>query len=375
MPQSNDAASAGEITAQQPAEATASTATEQKTEQPQTASNSSLMDRLGLPAEVQKELGELPTAETVEEPAVIAGEPPAEVTGEAEQEAPEQESETEAVNDELPKPNKNWPPEVQEEFTRRVGKEARKRRKEGERAEQAEEKAAQLQAQLEGVQPITLVPTGDDLLANVQNDQQLAAVVQEARVVRDWCRKHPNGFIENEGTENQREIPAEEIASKLSRAEDVLMFEVPRKQVEFKQRAEYDGIAKQHYPKLFDKSSEDYQLVNALQMQMPGLVNHPGKHLIFGDYLRGVKARVEEESKAVPNGDLPAALLRKQPPLAPHVPTAPAKANGSEPSHKKIDTAMNQAAQEGSREAIVAALRANREAAATRTDPRSPVLV
>jgi hypothetical protein len=361
MPESNDSANAGLISEKAPAEATASTATEQQTET-QTASSSSLMERLGLPKEVQKEYAELnpPETEAVAEPAQA---------DEAAAEEPAEQADPEVAPT-------DWPEHVKKVFDKRIAKMRKQKGTAEERAERAEEIAAQLQAQLDGTQPVTLMPTGGDPLAGVQSEDQLAQVVREARLVSKWCRENAEGFIENEGTENEKVISAKEIAAKLSVAQDVLQFEVPRKQAEFHQRAQYDAIAQKHYPKFFDRGSEEYQLLNGLQLQMPGLVNHPGKHLIFGDYLRGVKARLDEEnSKANSNPDIPKELLRQQPPIAPHVPTAPARANGEQPSRKKVDNAMNQAQEEGSREAIVAAIRAAREAAANKTDARSPVLV
>lgn len=359
MPASN-AASTGVISEQAPAES-ASTAAQPQTET-QSASTS-ILEKLGVPAEVQKELKALKpesAAETpvVEEPANTAEQPETPHEEEPIEEQPE-------VKDGLIK---------KEVFDKRVGKLSRQKAELLERAEKAEEEREALKAQLEGIQPVTVAPHSGDVLANVQNEQQLAQVVQEARVARDWCRQHPQGVTLNEGKDNEQFISPEEIATSLSRAEDVLMFEVPRKNAELQQRHQYDGLARTHYAPIFDRKSEDYQVANALLAQLPGLATHPAKNLILGDYLRGVRARLGETK---PNGTttLPPELNRPIPPIAPNVPTAP-RGGAAQPSRKKADQAMNQHIEQGGgRETLINAIRERRLAARQQTSTNSLVSV
>lgn len=361
MPAFN-AASTGVISEQAPAESVSTAA------QPQTETQSastSILERLGVPAEVQKELKALkpePESETplVEEPANTAEQPETPPEEEPIEEQPE-------VKDGLIK---------KEVFDKRVGKLSRQKAELLERAEKAEEEREAYKSQLEGIQPVTVAPHSGDVLANVQNEQQLAQVVQEARVARDWCRQHPQGVTLNEGKDNEQFISPEEIATSLSRAEDVLMFEVPRKNAELQQRHQYDGLARTHYAPIFDRKSEDYQVANALLTQVPGLVTHPAKNLILGDYLRGVKARLAE---AKPNNksssEIPPELKRPIPPLAPNVPTAP-RGGAAQPSRKKADQAMNQHIEQGGgRETLITAIRERRLAAKQQTSDNSLVSV
>lgn len=367
----NNAADPG-VKPEQTATATTAVTPEAET-QSTNISSSSLMDRLEIPAEAQKELIEKqePVAETAPESETTTAETP-----EAESETPETPAEPEASteqpaaesddsdSEELPKPNKDWPPEVQAEFTKRVGKEARKRRKEREAREEAEEKIEQLQAQLENVQPVTVAPHSGDLLANVHNEQQLAQVVEEARVSKDWCLEHlGTGFTVNEGKEDEVFISPKEIGQKLALIEDVLTRQAPRKQSDMGQKRQYDVLAKQHYPAILDKGSEDYQVGAALMQQLPGLATHPARHLILGDYINGVRSRLAKANGNGKHKDLPAELQRPIPPIAPPVPAA--RSNGSAPSlQKKKTEAMNNLVEAGGdRDALVRAIRELRKAA------------
>jgi hypothetical protein len=374
MPQSDDAASAGVISEQAPAQSasTAVPATEQQTETQTTST--SILDRLGVPAEVQKELKEKQPAP---EPEATPAAPAAEVA------APEPTTEPAEVTSEdhsedLPKPNRNWDPETQGEFTNRVGKEARKRRKAIERAEKAEAEAEQLRAQLDGIQPVTVAPTATDVFANVQSEQQLEQAVGEARLARDFCRQHPQGYVENEGKPNERIVSPEEVATYLSRAEDAIFIEAPKKQQQLRQRYQSDRVAAQVYPQLFDKGSQDYQVANSVMQQLPGLINHPDRNLIIGDYLEGVKLRIaKDKPSGKANADIPAALTRPQAPLAPHVPAATARSTtASEPSRKKVEDAMNRLASgDGDMSDLTAAVAARRAARQTASNPQSLVSV
>lgn len=381
MPQPNqDAASAGEKSeTTAPVETTSTvsaTTTEPQTETASTAQNS-ILDKLGIPKEAQEQLNatqanDEPEAKEPAQPEIT----PTENQQPQENADPNPESDPDESGE--PHGNKDWPEPVQKEFKKRVGKEARKRRQAEERAEQAEELAETLRAQLENTQPVTVAPSLGDSFADVQNEQQLGQRVGEWRVVRDWCRQHPQGYVVNEGKDNEEIVTAEEVASRLSRAEDVLMFEAPRKAAQLQQRQQYDAMAKQVYAPLFDRGSQDYQIANALVQQLPGLANHPAKNLILGDYLRGVKARTAEvngKTNGAPPKDVPKELLRPQPPIAPHVPAAQ-RGNTAVPSKAKVEQTMNRVAEEGgSHESLVAALAARRKARQTAGTQRELVSV
>lgn len=369
------AADAGVIS--EPTTAAAETASTAVTPETETATTStSLMEKLGIPLDIQKEL-QSKTKRPEPEP-ITPSEPEApHGTEETEPEPTPETPPEENPEEEKPVAEKDqWPESAQ----KRVDKLSRQKNEWKEKAEDAVAEAAQLKAQLDGVQPVTVAASSSDLLADVQTPEQLQAVIDRARLKRDYCRQHPNGVTVNEGKADATFIEPEEIAKELSEAEDVLMFEVPRKNREIQERARVDEIALKVYPDIFDRGSEDYQVAGALLRTLPGLVNHPARNLVIGDYLRGVKARIAENTKA--NGKvkpvLPEveAITRPRAPLAPNVPTAQRGSNGLEPSPKKVDDAMNKLAQsDGSAEAIAAALRARREARTKTVTPRTPVLV
>lgn len=339
-----------------PAAETASTATtpETPTETVSTAS-SSLMDRLGVPAEVQQELESRKPKAEPEQPATADT-----VTEPAEAATPVVPDEDSAEDGEVPHQDGLIRKEV---FDKRVSKLSKQKNKAVERAEKAEELAEQLRAQLEATQPVTVTPNSDDLLADVTNETQLEERKQLAKVARDYYRARQNGFTVNEGTPQERDVSAEEVATILGRVEDVLNEHAPRKAVQLQERRVYDEQARQLYPDLFKPTSEDYQKKQIILKRFPALVNDPGVNVFIGHFLKGAKAT--EDAKQRTTGD-PAAdqLLTARaitPPIAPHVPAAQ-RSNGSTPSRQKVDQAMNNLVQEGgSREALIAAVRAKRE--------------
>lgn len=362
MPQPNqDAASAGVISEQAPA-ASESTAVEQTTETQ--TSSTSIMDRLGVPQEVQAELKSRQAPAEAETPPETAAEAEPEIESSA---TPQEEN----PNEEQPETHGDWP----ESAKKRLAKERGKRGKAEEKAEALEAEVERLRSVLDSTQPVTVAPHSGDILANVQNEQQLAQVVHEAKFTRDWCRRHPQGVTVDEGKESERFISPEEIADTLGKAEDALAEEVPRKYAQLQERKQVDSIARTEHPSIFDKNTEDYQVAVALMRQLPALASHPAKNLIVGDYIVGVKARLAKARQSGKTADVPPELLRKTPPLAPHVPAAQ-RGGEAQPSRKKIDQAMNHVVEgDGNREDIMAVLRAKREAASKASNPRSAVLV
>lgn len=376
MPQPNGAADPGVKTETTvPAESASTAVTPEAETQTANVSSSSLMDTLEIPAEVQEQLAKQkqPVAEeTAAEPEqteVPEAETPTAEAAPVEQPETQPESET---TDEQPEASGDWP----ESAKKRVAKLAEQKRKAKEKAEALEDEIAELKSKLDGIQPVTVAPHAGDLLANVQNEQQLAQVVQEARVTRDWCLEHlGTGFTMNEGQENETLISPKEIGQKLALVEDILTIQAPRKQAQMGQRVEYDKLARQHYPAILDKGSEDYQVGAALMQQLPGLVNHPGVHLILGDYIAGVKQRIAKANGNGKTKDLPPELQRPIPPIAPPVPAA--RSNGSAVTpQKKKDEALNQLIESGGdREAVIKALGEMRKAQKTATNPRQLVSV
>lgn len=377
MPQSNDAAIAGEKSeTTAPVETTSTVSATTPEPQTETASTAtgSILDKLGIPAEAQAELKKTQVVSEEAEPEPAQAEATAAEPEQQQEADPEPESEPE--NSDEPHGNRDWPEPVKNEFKKRVGKETRKRRKAEERADQLEEENATLKSQLDSTQPVTVAPSKGDSFAHIQNEQQLAQAVSEWRLARDWCRQHPQGYVVNEGKENEEVIPPEEVASRLSRAEDVLMFEAPKKAAQLQERKQYDAMAAEVYPAVLKRGSEDYNVGNALVLQLPGLANHPAKNLILGDYLAGVRLRTASKTDPKTATARPEVqkILEPKAPIAPHVPAAP-RSNGNTPSTKKVEQAMNQVAQDGSHESLVAALAARRIARETAASPRELVPV
>lgn len=377
MPQPDGAADPGVKPEPVAQTQSASTATiPETTTETTSSSTSSLMEKLGVPAEVQQELESRKPKPEAAEPA--QAEPEANAAAPAQTE-PEQHDDPDAEASDEPKPSKTWPEDVQKEFQKRVGKEARKRRLALERAEKVELENEQLRAQLEATHPVTVMPSDNDLLADVTNETQLEERVKIAKAGRDLYRSRLNGFTVNEGTPQERFVSPEEVAITLGRFEDVINEAAPRKQREMQERREYDRVARAKYPQLFDRTSEDYQRAAGALQRFPWLARDPAANIFIGDYLRGAKARMAEENQASASSGDPAAdkiisARTLTPPIAPNVPAAQ-RSNGSTPSRKNVDQAMNNLVADGSREALIAAIRAKREAGNKTTGARELVSV
>jgi hypothetical protein len=341
---------------------------EMQTEQPLKSVSKGILDRLGLPDEVAKQIG-LETTTGEAEPA-----PEPEATEQPEAETPEEETQPEGkAQGRTDDKSKTWAPEIQAEFNRRVGKLTAQREEQKARAEKAEAEAAGLKSKLEQSQPVTVQASAGDPLADVENESQLEKVRREARLAVKWCRANKDGVVVKDAQGYDREITPDQVQQMHDNAEDMLQEFIPKKEKQLGQRVESDEIAREVYPKLFEKGGLPYQVAQAILQEVPGLASHPARNLFLGDYLTGLGIRLERQNAA--NGpdtkgkapapkktpDNPNPLLRKIPPVAPHVArttTAPAR-NGS----KQVDDAMNEVVNTGGDPAsLSSAYRAFRQA-------------
>jgi hypothetical protein len=169
-------------------------------------------------------------------------------------------------------------------------------------------------------------------------------------------------------------------------AESVLL-EAPLRKDQVRQytqtRSHFDGLAQQEWPELFDRKTPEYQRAAAMLQELEGPNGAAMLNYCLGLAIEGMKSRDARKLAAngkngngadKPKGDLDQRFLRPRVPIAPH--TAGPTSRSSEPSSKKkVDEAMtNIVEQGGSRESLVAAIRARREALPQNLSPKSPVL-
>ncbi len=399
---------------------------------------SSLMDRLGVPAEVQAELatkqaagrskigdgrsdaekpktaGEDDSAEAEAEQTPTSsselpssGEEPSSDLPTSDEEPPGDESGKKA---EAPKAPKEWPAEIAKEFNKRIGKVWKQRRSAEDRAYQLEEALQTAQGQIQEFQQgqasaQNAAPRGSaGVLGNVTSEAQLNQFVAEAQHVMDWADDNADGATVSEGKE-ERFIEPQKIAKMRRDAERVLLGASDRRMQlrEFHvARQHFDSVAQSEYPDLFDPQSEDYQRAQAVLRQLPWLAQAPERNVILGDFLAGMHTRVSRQnggqqarqtSLAPPNAqrqngrgweeshpgestrDLDPRFTAPRAPIAPHTAKPPGR-SAAPSQNKKVDGAMNNVvASGGDRESLTAAIRAMREAGEQTVSPRSAVEV
>jgi len=388
QPDTTGAELAGDQTANR--EGTDVTTTELGTEQiqsdqPMSGISQGILDRLGVPEELARQIGLGKEAEQpprVPEQSSDNQSPEAAAVPEAEPTEPE--TEPEGRTDE--QPNKAWAPEVQAEFNKRIGKLTKQRSDERTRAEEAEAQRDELRQQLEATQPVMIMPTENDPLGWIETPAQLAQLEREADMTIDWCDANRDGATVTQKDGTEEEFTPERVEQMKTKANRYLRL-APRRKEWIGQRAEADAVARANFPRLFEKGTTEYQVAQAVLKEFPSVATHPARNLVLGDYLVGLAVRLQNEENARNNGngagapktvqktaDSPNPLTRKIPPVAQHVPRssgAPVQNTG-----KKVDEAMNNVyASGGDRSSIAAAFRAMKNAEKTSPNRRAPAPV
>lgn len=212
--------------------------------------------------------------------------------------------------------NKGW-------YQKRVGKWTRQKER---MQDEIEDLKLQLEQEKKGGRPATAEQPSPWTAADTIPELQRTVEVQ--RQVRDWCLKNPDGAVLNEGKENERVVPPEEVRDSLVGALRILE-DAPRKAQEIQQRAEMRAFAQSEWPELFDTTSEIHQTSQQFLQQYPAIAQSPNRDMILGLMVEGwkpFKARVEARRQGKNgngtaaaatngNGKLPEALTRKIPPI------------------------------------------------------------
>lgn len=346
------------------------------------AVNPRLLAALGIPDDMAKQVfGPIPEPKA-EEPKAEALPPPEEKEPEPEKvEEPPTAEKAEEPEPELDASTPDW---AKQRIGKLTGQREEARRERAALNEQflaAQERIAQLEAQ----PSVTVQPSANDPLADVTDLATLKTKVDAARHTKRWCRQNPEGVTVNEGVEGkERFIAPEAIRDMLGNAEDVIDEYAPRKAYEIQLREENNEVARKVNPDLFKRGTEAYQVAQTAMQEIPGLANHPAAHLFIAYYYAGVQADIaDSQAKAAKNGNghgpkpvldprLTAEALSKIPPLAPVTaspPNALGKVGGAQARVEEAKT--NMVTESGSRESLVAAVRAMREAGENGTNPRS----
>lgn len=343
-------------------------------------STENIMDRMGLPEEVKQQLRE---KQQTPEPQAEADQPEAETP---EEEPVEEPADTEPEKEDpeaTAEETKQWP----EKAIKLKDRYRRQRNQARDEAAELREQLADAQTKLESAQPVTVAPTLNDPLAHVTDMKGLESEFMQAENLRNFCIKNANGYMANEGTDQEKWIPPEVIADKHIEANDVLTKFIPLKAQQIAARPKYTEQAKQVMPTMFEPGHDDYKAARNMKVLYPFLANDPRADELIAVQLKGWKAiQAEQAQKPSKNGqgkpelELPAELVRSHQdrnkvPVLKNLP--PSRPNGSSlPAQAKAaQTAQQAALQSGDRDAILAAVRARRESGSERVNSRSPALV
>ena len=179
---------------------------------------------------------------------------------------------------------------------------------------EAETKLAETQAALEKASPITVQPTWADPLAHVTDQESLNREIAQFRALRDLARSKPQGWVKDEGTDNEVVITSEQAAQSLSWAEDVLTDLVPLKQKEIAEvRPASVAAAQSIMPTMFKTGEVDHQAAQMVWKEYPAIATNPQRDFLTAVMLLGFKTiAAGQQAAAEKNGKLkvPAAILK-----------------------------------------------------------------
>jgi hypothetical protein len=223
-------------------------------------------------------------------------------------------------------------------------------------------------------------PATKGLLGHVTNEASLTATEDHALAQMEWCDANADGTTVGEGSA-ARFVEPSEIAKYRKEMEKILL-QAPRRRQEIRdavgQRMQavqrYDTIAREEAPDLWDPKSEgskqlaqigqEDEVIQGFMRRNPDIANDPAINVLLTRYVQGYLARGNKSAQPL-NPDLPPSLIRKHPPLAP-VTAGPPSRSAAPNGTKRVAEAMQHLAEDGSPQALTAAIRARREAGGTR---------
>jgi len=351
-----------------------------------------MMEVLGIPEDLQKQIA--PPPETPpEEPAAVEAEGEPETAATAADTEPDDEEEPEEPDaattpeGETPKPDKRQ---------KRINRLTRQKAELEAKLDAAHSDTEKLREQLAtaseqgakeepGSIPATARQPGT--LAHVRSEKQLDQEINNAEAWINWCDANTEGATTGEG-DNQKFIAPADIA-KLRKANEKVILLAPTRRQQIQRfetdQAKFDEVAQQAWPEMFDPKTEEYQVKSMLDKAYPFLKELPQYNYAMGLIVEGTKAlyaRVEaakagngqrREGAPSPRAIDPKAFAPRVP-IAPSTPEPPTR-EVVPSSTKKLNQAMTDLVTEGGRDNLAAALSALDETESTSSKPMPRRLV
>lgn len=229
------------------------------------------------------------------------------------------------------------PDKRQRGVEKRIAKLTAKAKQAEERATEATATIEQLQAQLAQATAVTLAPTPDSPLANIETPEALEEQVKLARRIEAWAEDNPEGAEIQLANGQKRFLEAEEVRQRLRTAREILRS-APSREQWLAQRPAIINEAKAFYPNLLKPGSEEHGAMSSLLKIVPELKRHPAIELMIGDMIEGQRVRFERakaRQKTSSKSDSDQANAKRKSPAAENLPRTPTTSRAPKVSQDK----------------------------------------
>jgi hypothetical protein len=211
---------------------------------------------------------------------------------------PQEEPEQPEAESDLPEDAPDWIKKRIARFTRQKG--------------DLERKLAEIEAEREMLRtavdqaksatpPLPVVIDQSDPASQFVNEQQLDAAISQARHLKRWCERNPEGGTlqvpNGKGGYDQREFSAEQVQSMREAAEDDIVEHLPKRREHLRQEAAITAQAVREHPWLTDKVSPRMGLFRKVLDASPEIRLRPDWARVTAVFVRGLEA-IEAEGKA-----------------------------------------------------------------------------
>lgn len=225
------------------------------------------------------------------------------------------------------------PAPSQEKLLRRIDKITAKRREAEERAEQLETEISDLRAKFDSTPPVTLAPTAENPLADVETPEALEERISIAKKVRKWALENlEGGTVTNAQGEEVYHEPAQ-VRQYLANADEMLTEHAPKRREWLNQRTTFVPEARTAYPALFQTGSQEQAMLRETLKAYPALKNMPNLELVIGDAIEGQKLRFARQQAAQKAASAPKSSANP----VKAAPSAPSPAKGQKVPAKDIN--------------------------------------
>jgi hypothetical protein len=224
-------------------------------------------------------------------------------------------------------------------------------------------RVAELETELQAraTRPVEIAATALHPVLMADSEQDIAKMDAQLGAFEAWALKNWDGTEAVEAKGDQPAMPAysaEQVRARYAAIKEQRAKLIPAAKEALATRRTYEKDARAAYPELFDAKKPEAQMLRAVLAQAPGLkVIFPNIHMVFGDAIRGEKARqAEAAAKAKP-----AKAAKPAPKVPVRVAPGSGKPVGGTPAKKATGGVLNIdrfLEKGGDRDALVAELMA-----------------